>query len=85
MVTWLPPIIEALVFLCSLVGVIVKFTGRIQALETKVETIEKEQSCTTNEVSNINTNFLEIKTALVRIETDIQWIKGIKENEQKAG
>jgi hypothetical protein len=83
--TWLPSIIEAIVFLCSLMGVIIKTSNRIKELETKQDIIEKLLNDNIVNVTAIQSSFVKIETALARIETDILWIKESKKNEQQKG
>lgn len=84
MVTWLPSILEAIVFLCSLVGVIIKTSSRIQALETKQDILEKRLNDNVVNVATMQNSFVKIETSLAKIQVDLEWLKEIKKNEQKS-
>ena len=75
MENWIPSIIEGLVFLCSLVGILIKTSNRINALEQKQEIIEKRVNDTAVTVTTVQASLSEIKTSLARIETDLAWLK----------
>ena len=79
---WLPSVIEALVFLFTLVGVITKTSNKISNLESKQEMLERRVSEMAVTVTTVQSGFAKIETSLARIETDIQWLKE-KNNEQK--
>ena len=79
---WLPSVIEALVFLFTLVGVITKTSNKISNLESKQEMLERRVSEMAVTVTTVQSGFAKIETSLARIETDLQWLKE-KNNEQK--
>lgn len=81
MSAWIPSIVEALVFLCSLVGILIKTSNRINTLESKQEVLEKRVTDMAVTVSTVQSGFAKIETSLARIETDLKWLTKEKENE----
>lgn len=75
MENWVPSIVEGLVFLCSLVGILIKTSNKINTLEQKQEIIEKRVTDMAVTVTTVQSGFSEIKTSLARIETDLAWLK----------
>lgn len=72
---WIPSVVEALVFLCSLVGILVKTSNRINTMESKQEMLEKRVSDMAVNVVAVQAGFAKIETSLARIETDLSWLK----------
>lgn len=79
---WIPSVVEALVFLCSLIGILIKTSNRINILESKQEVLEKRVTDMAVTVSTVQSGFAKIETSLARIETDLKWLTKEKDNEE---
>lgn len=81
MENWIPTIIEALVFLGTIVGVLVRTSNKIKENEARIENLEHRTNRLEVNVGSVQASLSKIETALARIETEILWIKEIKKGE----